>query len=57
MKQLYTFTLLVIAKGIIAQAPQSIPYQDVVKKADGSVLLAKTAVTIASSIQKRIYHN
>jgi len=49
MKQLFTFLLLVIVTGINAQAPQSIPYQAVVRNTDGSVM-ADAAMTITFKI-------
>lgn len=49
MKQLFTFLLLVMVTGLNAQAPQSIPYQAVVRNTDGSVM-ANTAMTITFKI-------
>ena len=49
MKQLFTYLFLVISAAIIAQAPQSIPYQAVVRNTDGSVM-ASTAITITFKI-------
>ena len=49
MKQLFTLLLLAFALGINAQAPQSIPYQAVVRNSDGSPM-ASTSVTMILSI-------
>ncbi len=49
MKQLFTYLFLVISATIIAQAPQSIPYQAVVRNTDGSVM-ADAAVTMTFKI-------
>jgi uncharacterized protein (TIGR02145 family) len=49
MKQLFTFLCCVVATGIFAQTPQSIPYQAVVRNTDGSVM-AEAAMTITFKI-------
>lgn len=49
MKQLFTFLCLVVVTGLFAQAPQSIPYQAVVRNTDGSVM-ADAAMTITFKI-------
>ncbi len=49
MKQLFSFLLLLIVTGINAQAPQSIPYQAVVRNTDGTVM-ADAAMTITFKI-------
>lgn len=49
MKQLLTFLLLVISAIVFSQAPQSIPYQAVVRNTYGSIL-ANAAVTITFKI-------
>ena len=49
MKQLFTLLLLAFALGISAQAPQSIPYQAVVRNSDGTVM-AEAAMTIIFKI-------
>ncbi len=49
MKQLLTFLLLVISAIVFSQAPQSIPYQAVVRNTGGSIL-ANAAVTITFKI-------
>jgi uncharacterized protein (TIGR02145 family) len=46
MKQLFTFLCCVVASGIFAQVPQSIPYQALVRNTDGSVMAdASMAIT------------
>jgi hypothetical protein len=49
MKQLFTFLLVAISSIIVAQAPQSIPYQAVVRNTDGSVM-ASTSITMTFKI-------
>ena len=49
MKQLLTFLMLAISAAVFAQAPQSIPYQAVVRNIDGSTL-ANTPVNITFKI-------
>jgi uncharacterized protein (TIGR02145 family) len=49
MKQLITFLFLAISAVVFAQAPQSIPYQAVVRNTDGSTM-ANAAVTITFKI-------
>jgi hypothetical protein len=49
MKQLFTLLLLAFALGISAQAPQSIPYQAVVRNSDGSVM-AEAAIIMTFKI-------
>jgi uncharacterized protein (TIGR02145 family) len=49
MKQLLTFLLLVISAIVFSQAPQSIPYQAVVRNTDGTAM-ANAAVTITFKI-------
>jgi hypothetical protein len=49
MKQLLTFLLLVISAIVFSQAPQSIPYQAVVRNTEGSTM-ANAAVTITFKI-------
>lgn len=49
MKQLLTFLLFAVSTFIRAQAPQSIPYQAVVRNTDGSVM-AGTSITMTFKI-------
>ncbi len=49
MKQLFTFLFLAISAVVFSQAPQSIPYQAVVRNTDGSIM-ANAAVTITFKI-------
>lgn len=49
MKQLFTFLFLAISAVVFSQAPQSIPYQAVVRNTDGSNM-ANAAVTITFKI-------
>ena len=49
MKQLFTFLFLAISAVVFSQAPQSIPYQAVVRNIDGSTM-ANAAVTITFKI-------
>jgi hypothetical protein len=49
MKQLLTFLIFAISAVVFSQAPQSIPYQAVVRNTDGSTM-ANTAVTITFKI-------
>jgi uncharacterized protein (TIGR02145 family) len=49
MKQLFTFLLVAISSIIVAQVPQSIPYQAVVRNTDGSVM-ASTSITMTFKI-------
>ena len=49
MKQLFTFLLLAISAVVFSQAPQSIPYQAVVRNTDGSNM-ANAAATITFKI-------
>ena len=49
MKQLFTFLFLAISAVVFSQAPQSIPYQAVVRNTDGT-MMANAAVTITFKI-------
>jgi hypothetical protein len=49
MKQLFTFLCSIITFGILAQAPQSIPYQAVLRNSDGSVM-SNSSITITFKI-------
>jgi hypothetical protein len=49
MKQLLTFLLFAVSAFIRAQAPQSIPYQAIVRNTDGSVM-ASTSITMTFKI-------
>jgi hypothetical protein len=49
MKQLFTLLLLAVSSVIAAQAPQSIPYQAVIRNTDGSVM-ANTSINIIFKI-------
>lgn len=49
MKQLLTYIFVVLTASVFAQAPQSIPYQAVVRNPDGSVM-ANAAMTITFKI-------
>jgi hypothetical protein len=49
MKQLFTFLLLAVTAVVFSQAPQSIPYQAVVRNTDGSTM-ANAAGTITFKI-------
>ncbi len=49
MKQLFTFLLVAISSILLAQAPQSIPYQAIVRNTDGSVM-ASTSITMTFKI-------
>ncbi|MEN9389703.1 MAG: hypothetical protein RLY61_787 [Candidatus Parcubacteria bacterium] len=49
MKQLFTFLLVAISSIIVAQAPQSITYQAIVRNTDGSVM-ASTSITMTFKI-------
>ncbi len=49
MKQLLTLILVVLTTSVFAQAPESIPYQAVVRNTDGSVM-ANAAITMTFKI-------
>ncbi len=49
MKQLFTFLLLAVTAVVFSQAPQSIPYQAVMRNADGTVM-SNAAMTITFKI-------
>ena len=49
MKQLLTYILVVLTTSVFAQAPESIPYQAVVRNPDGSVM-ANAAITMTFKI-------
>ncbi len=49
MKQLLTFLFLAVSAIIIAQAPQSIPYQAILRNTDGTVM-ASTSLTMTFKI-------
>jgi hypothetical protein len=49
MKQLFTFLLVALSSIVMAQAPQSIPYQAIVRNTDGS-LMASTSITMTFKI-------
>jgi uncharacterized protein (TIGR02145 family) len=49
MKQLFTFLLLAVTAVVFSQAPQSIPYQAVMRYADGTVM-SNAAMTITFKI-------
>ena len=49
MKQLFTFLCSIMTFGILAQAPQSIPYQAVLRNSDGSVM-SNSSITITFKI-------
>jgi ribosomal protein S12 methylthiotransferase accessory factor YcaO len=49
MKQLHFILFWVMSIGLLAQAPQGIPYQAVVRNVDGTVM-SNTAITITFKI-------
>ncbi len=49
MKQLFTFLLLAVAAVVFSQAPQNIPYQAVMRNADGTVM-SNAAITLTFKI-------
>ena len=49
MKQLFTFLLLAVTAVVFSQAPQSIPYQAVMRTADGTVM-SNAAITLTFKI-------